>query len=200
MYVPDHFREDDRESLMRFIGEFPLATFVAEIEGRPVANHFPMLVTDRSLTAHIPRSNSLWREIEGAEVLCIFTGPDAYISPSWYPSKERHGKVVPTWNYSAVHVYGTVKIQHDSDWKMSHLESLTDFFEKNQREPWRVSDAPSAFTEKMIAAIVGLEVSIDRIEGKFKLGQNRSAEDRAGAISGLRAVGAGSLAEMMERE
>ena len=148
MHIQDHFREEDHESLLRFIGEFPLATFVAEIEGRTVANHFPMFVADGWLTAHIPRGNPLWHEIDDAEVLCIFTGPDAYISPSWYPSKAVHGKVVPTWNYSAVHVYGSVKTQHDSDWKMSHLESLTDFFEKKQREPWQVSDAPSTFTEE----------------------------------------------------
>ena len=200
MHIQEHFRKEGRDELLGFIGEYPLATFVVGVEGRMTANHFPMIVTDGVLAAHIPAANPIAKVIDGQNALCIFTGPDAYVSPSWYPSKQAHGKVVPTWNYSAVHVSGKVATQDSVAWKMSHLEALTQFFETNQTQPWRVSDAPRSFTEKMIGAIVGLEVSIDEIEGKFKLGQNRSEEDRSGAISGLRSAGASEIAGMMIRE
>lgn len=203
MHVQTPFRETNVVRLIELVRSHPLATFVVEVGGELTANHFPMLVDDdgAALTAHIPKSNEIWRGLgRNTRALCIFTGPDAYISPSWYPAKKVHGKVVPTWNYSAVHMTGAVQVHHDVAWKKNHLEALTDLMESNRAAPWHVDDAPSSFTAAMMEAIVGLEIHIETMTGKFKLSQNRAQEDRDGAVAGLQAQGKMELAEMMINE
>ncbi len=127
-----------------------------------------------------------WPQLDGAEVLLIFQGPDGYISPNWYPSKHETGREVPTWNYAVVHVHGRLRVIDDATWLRRLLETLTDHHEAGQPQPWKISDAPEDHIETSLRAIVGLEVSIDRIEGKFKLSQNHPARNYAGVIAGLR--------------
>jgi transcriptional regulator len=188
MHIQSHFEQEDEHKLFELVSRFPLATFVVSSDAGIVANHFPMLVTsDRhTLQAHIPRGNEIWRQFDGAkEALAVFTGPDAYVSPGWYPSKKRHGKVVPTWNYAAVHIYGAPCVRHEDEWKLQHLNELTHRHEGGQALPWQVTDAPVEFTAMLLDQIVGIEMPIARLEGKWKISQNRSAEDQAGVIAGM---------------
>ena len=195
MYVPKHFSETRMELLQAFTERHPFATLVAVTGEGLTANHLPLtsrLSPDGTgvLRGHIARANSLWRELKpGAPVLAIFTGADGYISPSWYPSKREHGKVVPTWNYSTVHVSGNIRFIEDADWLRQFVTSLTDINEAGRTQRWHVSDAPTDYIEGMLGAIVGLEIDVTRVVGKFKGGQNRSLADRAGAAAGLRAEG-----------
>ncbi len=137
------------------------------------------------LHGHVARGNELAR-MDGAEVLLVFRGPHGYISPNWYPSKHETGREVPTWNYAVVHVHGRLRVIDDAAWLRRLLETLTDHHEAGQPQPWKISDAPDDHIEKSLRAIVGLEIAIDRIEGKFKLSQNHPARNRAGVIAGLR--------------
>jgi transcriptional regulator len=134
----------------------------------------------------VARSNPVWREFS-AEVpaVAIFSGPDHYISPSWYPSKEEHGRVVPTWNYAAVHAYGRLEIHEDAEWLRNLVTRLTATHEAQFELPWQVSDAPADYIDGLLRAIVGIEMRIERIEGKWKMGQNRPEADRRGAVAGL---------------
>ena len=142
------------------------------------------------LRGHIARANPLWRLLEsGASVLAIFLGTDHYVSPSWYPSKHEHGKAVPTWNYATVHVRGTIRFIDDPVWLRALVESLTDEHERHNVHPWKVTDAPADYIAGMVRAIVGFEILVSAIEGKFKASQNRSAADRAGVAEALRTAG-----------
>jgi transcriptional regulator len=137
------------------------------------------------LHGHVARGNEL-AKADGAEVLVIFRGPDAYVSPNWYPSKHVTGREVPTWNYAVVHMHGRLRVIEDPIWLRALLERLTDRHETGQAAPWRVDDAPADHVEKLLGAIVGLEIAIERTEGKFKLSQNHPAANRAGVVDGLR--------------
>ncbi len=142
------------------------------------------------LRAHVARANPFWRDAAGlAEALVVFRGVDAYISPSWYATKRETGKVVPTWNYTAVHAYGAVRVIDDRDWLRRQIDDLTAAHESGRPAPWSVDDAPAGFIDDMLAGVVGIEIEISRIEGKWKVGQNRSDADRAGVAAGLRAIG-----------
>jgi transcriptional regulator len=195
VYVPRQFSETRMELLQAFTERHPFATLVAVTAEGLTANHLPLisrLAPDGTgvLRGHIARANSLWRELkESAPVLAIFLGADSYISPSWYPSKREHGKVVPTWNYATVHVSGNIRFIEDADWLRQFVTSLTDINEANRAPRWHVSDAPSDYIEGMLGAIVGVEINVTRVVGKFKGGQNRSLADRAGVAAGLRAEG-----------
>ena len=195
MYVPEHFRETRLDVLHAFIERYPLGTLVAVTPDGINANHIPMqwLPTGDGLgllRGHIARANALWRLLEaGASVLAIFIGPDHYVSPSWYPSKHEHGKAVPTWNYAAVHVTGHIRFIEDAGWLRGLVESLTDEHEGKRVDRWRVTDAPADYIEGMLRAIVGFEIKVSSIEGKFKASQNRPAADRAGVANALRAAG-----------
>jgi transcriptional regulator len=135
-------------------------------------------------------ANPHWRSIDaGTPALAVVTGPEAYVSPSFYPSKAEHGRVVPTWNYSAVHLTGRLSVHTDADWLRAQVGLLTDAMEEGRPEPWQVDDAPATYVEQMLRAIVGLELAVERVEGKAKLSQNRSAADRQGVVAGLRATG-----------
>ena len=185
MYTPKHFVESRVESLHGLIRAYPFATLVTRAADGLTANHLPFELVGEVLHGHVARGNELAR-LDGAEVLLVFQGPDGYISPNWYPSKHETGREVPTWNYAVVHVHGRLRVIDDATWLRRLLETLTDHHEAVQPQPWKISDAPDDHIETSLRAIVGLEVSIDRIEGKFKLSQNHPARNRAGVIAGLR--------------
>lgn len=185
MYMPSYFRESRPELLHRLIQAYPFATVVTHAAGGFVANHLPFELVDGLLHGHVARGNEL-AQLDGAEVLLVFQGPDGYISPNWYPSKHETGREVPTWNYVVVHVHGRLRVIDDAAWLRRLLETLTEHHEAGQPQPWRITDAPEDHIEKSLRAIVGLEVTIDRIDGKFKLNQNHPAPNRAGVIAGLR--------------
>lgn len=204
MFVPGHFAADDAAAL-ELIREHPLATLVVPRAGGPVADPVPLLAEDHGegllLQGHVARANPVSREGDTGGALAVFTGPRAYVSPGWYPSKREHGMVVPTWNYAVVHVHGRIRFIDDASWVRHHLERLTDRMEASMPEPWRVGDAPAGFTGRLAGAVVGLELRVDRLEAKFKLGQNRPPEDRDGAIEGLESLGgeAAATARAMRR-
>ena len=185
MYAPKHFQETRTEALHGLIHACPFATVVTHAAGGLAANHLPFELVDGVLHGHVARGNELAQQ-DGAEVLLVFQGPDGYISPNWYPSKHETGREVPTWNYAVVHVHGRLRVIDDAAWLRRLLETLTDHHEAGQPQPWKITDAPEDHIEKSLRAIVGLEITIDRIEGKFKLSQNHPARNRAGVIAGLR--------------
>jgi transcriptional regulator len=194
MYIPAHYRESRTEVLHEFIGQHPLAVLVATVDGTLTANHIPMRFVrsadNGQLTGHIARANSLWRLLPAdAPVLAVFRGAEHYVSPRWYPSKREHGKVVPTWNYSAVHVAGRIRFIDDAKWLRAFVESLTDEHERGSDEPWRTADAPADYLDAMLRAIVGFEIAVTGIEGKFKANQKSPGADREGVAEALRAEG-----------
>lgn len=202
MYMPKHFEETRVEVLHGLIRAYPFAALVTHATAELTANHLPFELVDGLLHGHVARDNELV-QLDGAEVLLVFQGPDGYISPNWYPSKHETGREVPTWNYAVVHVHGRLKVVDDAIWLRRLLETLTDHHEATQPQPWNITDAPDDHIEKSLRAIVGLEITIQRIEGKFKLSQNHPARNRAGVIAGLHARngdGDAALAELMARQ
>jgi transcriptional regulator len=207
MYLPTHFEETRVEVLHALIREQPLGMLVVNAPQGLEANHIPFEIDPEpapfgSLRCHVARANPVWQILSGAApALVVFRGADAYVSPSWYASKQQHGKVVPTWNYAAVHAYGTPRAITDAAWLRSLLVSLTDRHEAHREDRWHVEDAPAEYTDKMLTAIVGIEIPIERLIGKWKMSQNRPAADRAGVVAGLRRDGdaaAVRVAQMME--
>ena len=195
MYRPAHFREDDPDTLAAFIDAYPLATVVAAPPAGLIANHLPLLrirtpAGETVLRGHIARANDLWKLVPAqSPILAIFTGVDRYVSPSWYPTKVTTGEVVPTWNYSVVHAHGTIRFIDDGQWLRSLVEALTDRNEAGRAAPWSVSDAPDNYIARMLRAIVGFEIPVERLEGKFKASQNRTEGERRGVASGREADG-----------
>jgi transcriptional regulator len=197
MYNPAAFRETDPAVLQEAIAAYPLATLVT-IGARGLdATQLPMLYRDGVLRGHVARANPQWQEYTtGTEALAIFTGPQHYITPNWYASKREHGRVVPTWNYVAVHARGTLTLHEDPAWLLSFVTALTDEHERTSAAPWKVSDAPAEYIEGQLRAIVGVEMAIASLEGKWKLSQNRPEADIQGVVEGL---GGDAMAEMMKR-
>lgn len=195
MYVPAAFREDRIPELHDAIRGTGLATLVTTGPAGLVATHLPLLLDPEpaplgTLYGHFARANPQWRDLSPeTEALAIFQGPDAYVSPSWYPSKARTGKAVPTWNYVAVHAYGPVEVFEDKDRLRRLVERLSDLHEGGRGLPWRLSDAPEGYVDAMLSAIVGLAIPVARIEGKRKLSQNRAEEDREGVREALAGSG-----------
>ena len=190
MYVPSAFREDDLAVLHATIRAVRLANLVTATSEGVVATPLPFLLAPEegplgTLYGHLARANPHWTLPPVGDALALFQGPDAYVTPSWYPSKREHGKVVPTWNYVAVHAYGPVEFFEDADRLLAVVTRLTDLHEGSRAEPWAVADAPDAFVRAQLRAIVGLRMPITRIEGKRKMSQNRSVADRAGVAAGL---------------
>ena len=190
MYRPPHFREDRIEVLHAAIRAHPLAALVTAGPAGLEANHIPFLIEDGGefgvLRAHLARANGQLEALRaGAEALVIFQGPQAYVSPSWYAAKAETHKVVPTWNYVAVHCWGTPRVIDDAAWLRGLVGRLTVSREAAQAEPWAVEDAPADYIAAQIKGIAGLEIPIARIEGKWKVSQNRSGADRAGVAAGL---------------
>ena len=203
MYLPKHFEVTDTAALQALVQARPLATWVTVVDGEPVVNHVPFrLDTTRgehgTLVGHVARANPVWQR-PGPSVL-VFQGADGYVSPSWYPSKREHGKVVPTWNYAVVHAHGTPRIVDDADGLLAIVSSLTDAHEAPRTAPWKVADAPGDYVAQMLRAIVGIEIPVQRWVGKFKLSQNHAAANRQGAVDGLNQTRAGHpVAALMQQ-
>ena len=199
MYVPDHFREaraDVLHDAMRQIGFATLITLGLE------ANHLPMLLQDGpsnnpiKLCGHVARANPVWKAGEG-EALAIFLGPHAYVSPSWYPSKAETGKAVPTWNYITMHARGRIRWIQDADWLRAHVTALSNAHESPRPEPWKVGDAPESFIDALLRAIVGFELEITQLDGKYKLTQNRDTADREAVRDAYAREGRDDMARLM---
>ncbi len=194
MYIPHFNAMDDPDEIRAFVESVGSAEIVTVgADGTPVATLLPILWSADGATviAHMARANPHWREIaDGSPCLAIVAGPQAYISPAWYAAKAEHGRVVPTWNYSAVHLTGTVRVHDDPEWTREAVTTPDRPPRAAARsEPWAVTDAPATYVDKNLKAIVGLEMTVERVEAKAKLSQNRSAADQAGVVAGLRAEG-----------
>jgi transcriptional regulator len=193
MYSPAAFTELRVETMQALMRQHALATLVAMTQDGLVANHIPLLVREDStpfgtLQGHIARANPLWRTLQAAvEGIAIFQGADAYITPQWYATKQETGKVVPTWNYAVVHAHGTLRIIDDAAWVRRQIEELTAVHEAANAVPWQLTDAPAGFIDTLLPAVVGIEITITRLEGKWKASQNQPERNRAGVAAGLSA-------------
>jgi len=204
MYVPAFFREDRLEVLAGFMRDHPLAALITVGESGLEANHVPLLYDPEpppfgTLRGHLARANLQWlhaRPEHGA--LAVFQGPQAYVSPSWYPSKAEHGRVVPTWNYAVVHARGELAVHEDREWLRGLVTRLTETHEAGFAHPWRVADAPTDYIDGLLNAIVGIELRIHKLEGKWKASQNRGEADRAGVALALAASPEAEAREMAE--
>ncbi|HEY1742603.1 MAG TPA: FMN-binding negative transcriptional regulator [Granulicella sp.] len=191
MYIPKTNEEKRIPVIHELMRAHPLASLVTMTASGPFASHIPMVLEADGtefgvLKGHISRANTQWRDLTpDVDALAIFAGPQHYISASWYPGKHEHGKEVPTWNYAVVHAYGPLKVIQDADWLLKHLEGLTDIHEAASPVPWKVSDAPVTYIKTMLNGIVGLELPIRRLEGKWKMSQNRTERDRRAVVEAL---------------
>lgn len=200
MYVPAHFAPDDN-AVHELLTSHGAADLITATSDGLVATMLPFLY-DRErgrLLGHLARNNDHWRRPVIGDALVIARGPDSYVTPSWYASKAEHGRVVPTWNYLTAHVYGALTVHDDSEWVADVVRRLTDHHEADRPRPWSVDDAPEKFVSGQLRAIVGVEVTIRRIEAKFKLSQNRPAADIDGVIEGLRRSGDDAVAAAVAR-
>ncbi len=204
MYLPAHFREDRLEVLHQFIERNGFATLVTLSADGLTANHIPMVLDPEpaplgTLRGHVSKANPLWRDsLPDVSALAIFQGPSAYITPSWYPTRQETGRVVPTYNYVVVHAHGPLRTLEDPALLEQHLRTLTDLHEAVFPTPWKIEDAPADFFQSMLKSIVGIEIPIERLEGKWKVNQNRLPADRAGAEAGLRASGCPAMADLVK--
>lgn len=193
MYGATHFEKSDSSVLHDLIRKHSLGIWTTWVDGELIVNHVPFLLDDTrgargTLVGHVARGNPIWKNIgRGAPSVVVFQGPQTYITPSWYPSKHAHGKAVPTWNYAVVHAHGEPIAIEDKDWLLAHVSQLSDTHEAEQALPWRVADAPRDYVDKMLRAIVGIEIPIQALTGKWKVSQNKPAADKLGAIAGLTA-------------
>ncbi len=205
MYVPEHFREERIEVLRNAIRSAGMATLVSMTTDGLIASHAPLMLDPEpapygTLIGHLARANPHARTADrGVQTLVIFQGPDGYITPSYYAAKREHGKVVPTWNYEAIHAYGTLQVFDDPVRLLDVVTRLTQLHETPRTAPWAVSDAPEDFVQGMLRGIVGIALPITRLEGKIKMSQNRPAADQAGVIDGLRLDGKADLADAVAR-
>lgn len=206
MYQPPHFREDRLEVQHALIRAHPLGLLVTNGSTGLIANPIPMVIDPAAsalgtLKAHLSRANEQWRVYDpGQEALVVFQGAEAYITPAWYETKKETGKVVPTWNYAIVQAYGRMTVRDDPDWLLRQVSEMTGLQEAAQPEPWAVGDAPASFVAAQLKGIVGIEIEITRIEGKWKVSQNRPESDRQGVAAGLRRFDdeARAMAELVE--
>lgn len=194
MYIPKFNEETRLPILDQLMRSHPLAALVTMGSSGLFATHLPMVLHRESdsravLRGHLSRANQQWREFDPAiPALAIFSGPEHYITPAWYPEKAVTGKVVPTWNYAVVHAYGQLKVIEDPSWLLTHLNSLTETHEASSATPWKVSDAPADYVSSIAKGIVGIELAIDRLEGKWKVSQNQNEQTRASVADGLAAL------------
>jgi transcriptional regulator len=201
MYLPKHFEQHDRGQLIALMREHPLATLITLTPDGPAADLVPLeyiagVGEHGTLRGHVARANPLWQRA-GTNALAVFSGPDAYISPGWYASKKEHGKVVPTWNYTMVQARGELRAVEDAPWLHALVNRLTDHHEATQAAPWHVGDAPDDYVQQMLRAIVGIEIVLTALVGKWKVSQNRSAVDREGTAQGLAAAHADEMAALV---
>jgi transcriptional regulator len=209
LYIPPHFRESDVPTLHRLIRQIGFGSLTTVGKDGPLISHFPVVLDTTigplgQLRCHVARANPQWRDSDFSRpAAAVFMGPDAYVSPSWYPSKAEHGKVVPTWNYVTVCARGRVEVYDDRDALAAHVKELTDLHEAAFPAPWQVSDAPADFLERQLKGIVGFRITIEALEGKTKLSQNRSEADRdavASALLSSQDVTARDVGERMQAE
>ena len=203
MYLPGHFAETRVEVLHALMRAQPFATLVTQGADGLAADHLPLhldagLASHGALHGHVARANPLWRHADGAEVLTIFQGPQAYVTPSWYPTKRADGKAVPTWNYVVVHARGRLRVIDDPVWLRRQLETLVAQHEAGFADPWRIGDAPPDYVAQMLTAIVGIEIEITELQGKWKISQNQPEINRAGVVAGLRDIGTADAAAMAD--
>jgi len=207
MYIPEHFEVTNVDVMHNLIRDYPLATIVTLATEEINANHIPLHLLDSpkpygTLQGHVSRSNPLLEDItKDIETLAIFHGPNSYITPSWYQTKKESGKVVPTWNYVVVHAYGKLSIIDNPDWLRTQLERLTDQNELSFSEPWAVADAPLEFTERLFSSIVGIEMKITKLIGKWKVSQNQPHQNRESITAGLNTsnhLGSSQMAELVK--
>ena len=202
MYIPKHHEQPDITAIHALIETYPLGAWVCLSPDGLLANHIPFIL-DKSrgkfgmLLGHVSRANPVWQQLQESEQsVVIFQGPQAYISPGWYPSKSIDGKVVPTWNYAVAHARGIPRAIHDKTWLRKLVCDLTAAHEASQRTPWKLSDAPTNFIDKLLAAIVGIEIPIDSLIGKLKVSQDEALRDRVGTVKGLEVEGGENAAAM----
>lgn len=211
MYQPDHFRVADLAQMHALMRARPFATLVSAGSLGLYASHLPTVLKDEgpygTVECHLARANPHCQDLDGGEALMIFAGAEGYITPNWYASKFQHGKVVPTWNYAAVHAYGRPAVMRDAFWLRRHVTELTAQQERSVAKPWAVSDAPERYIETHLRGIVGFRFAITRLEGKWKMSQNRETQDRHGVVAGLTTRGgvedlemAAYVAEELKRE
>lgn len=205
MYLPAHFAETRPEELHRIIREHPLGMLVTPGEAGMDADHVPFEFDPEAgangvLTAHVARANPLWQRCPtGTQVMVVFRGAQAYISPSWYPSKHEAHRQVPTWNYEAVHVHGTLTVRDDERFVRGLVARLTRRHEATEPQPWKMGDAPPDYIDSMLRNIVGIEIAVTTMTGKSKLSQNKDERDRLGAADALAERGQAELAALMRR-
>jgi transcriptional regulator len=203
-YLPKSFDEQDHAKRLALVEAYPLANWIVPTAGQGVCiNHVPFLLdTQRgargTLIGHVARANSVWQDLQDPCV-AVFNGPQSYISPSFYPSKARDGKAVPTWNYAVVHAHGHARAVHEPTAVLDIITRLSNHFEQSFEKPWQVSDAPADYIERMLGAIVGIEIEVTHWVGKFKTSQNQSAENRGGVVAGLQAQSGIPSAQAMAR-
>jgi transcriptional regulator len=188
MYVPRFNAVEDEQEIRRMVADVGSAQLVTVgPEGYPDATLLPVIWDGGTVIAHMARANPHWTHIaDGSPALLVVTGPQAYISPSWYASKREHGRVVPTWNYSMVQLTGRARVHEDADWLREAVDDLVERHEAHRAAPWRTSDAPASYIRGQLRAIVGIEIAVESFQGKAKFSQNRSAADRQGVVTGLR--------------
>lgn len=195
MYVPKHHEEHNVPLLHRLIRDNPLGTWITLGDTELIANHLPFFLDVKrgefgTLVGHVAKANRVWQDFSRSKhSLVTFQGVDTYITPNWYPSKHETGKAVPTWNYAVVHARGMPRVVEDRDWLLDHLTQLTVEHESRQSMPWKITDAPQEFIDRLIQNIVGIEIPIERLIGKWKISQNRPEPDRFGIVDGLSARG-----------
>ncbi|MCX7341650.1 MAG: FMN-binding negative transcriptional regulator [Hyphomicrobiales bacterium] len=205
MYQPEHFRLDDRDALHDVMRAHPLGQLISAGASGLQANPVPFVLhaddgNQGLLRTHLARPNAQWRDfVDGCDVLVIFQGPQAYVTPSWYAAKKEHGKVVPTWNYVTVQVRGRATAVQEGRWLVRHVSSMSDQQEEPLEHPWAVRDAPEPFITALTRGIVGVEIAITAISGKFKMSQNRPEADRQGVVKGMAAQGAADAAALVSR-
>jgi transcriptional regulator len=204
MYVPKHFEETRIDVLHALVREHPLGTIVTLTPRGLEANHVPFEIVPGpgpfgTLRGHVARANPMWREsAPDVDALAIFSGPSAYVSPSWYPTKRESGKVVPTWNYAVVHAHGPLRVVDDREWLRAFVTALTERHEAHRPARWHVSDAPGDFIDTMLGMIVGIEMPVTRLVGKWKASQNRPGRDREGTAVGLDGEGSDAATAMAD--
>lgn len=204
MHIPPIYLEERLDCLHSLVSNNSFGTLITVSGNTAVADHIPFFLHASeedgelgTLRGHVAIANPVWKSVNGEqEVLVIFQGPSAYVTPNWYASKQEHGKVVPTWNYMVVHARGKLTIQRDSAWLLAHLNSLTGQQEAAQKTPWKVSDAPSDFIDRQVRGIVGVEILITDLVGQWKLSQNKDAADYAGVVEGLTEGNSGMVEHM----
>jgi transcriptional regulator len=203
MHRPDHFRIEDVQEMHALMRARPFAALVSAGASGLYGTHLPTVLKDEgsygTIECHLARANPHWKDLaEGGEAMMIFQGPEGYITPNWYATKAQTGKAVPTWNYAIVHAYGRPAIMKEKEWLLRHVTELSEQQERTEAHPWKVSDAPESYIDVMLRGIIGFRFEVTRLEGKWKMSQNREPQDRIGVIDGLKARASGDDLEIAE--